>query len=449
MSAENAGGYAHWVTRHGLSSGLTLAVGPGHDTDGMPPMRTRRYLHLGPLLLLIVLAGCMANTQTVKPTAAIFAQRQVPEAQLLDVGIRVFESTAPEEADAAKDDYNPGVRKAEAHYIPFHLKNTLQRTGHWGAVRVTPGKAESVDVLVKGTILESNGEELLVEVQVHDVTGNTWFVKRYRAEATGASYDNTRKGERDPFQDLYNAVCNDMLAYKQRLAPADIRNLRRVSKLKFAADMAPDAFGGYLQRNGDGRYSIKHLPADDDPMMQRAMRIRERDYMLIDTVNQFYSRFYDEMWEPYAKWRESYLDEAKAKHELERKALTRKLLGVAAILGGVAIGSSASDEDKDDKRHRYRADVGNLMILGGAYSFKTGMDASADARIHADALRELGASFGADIQPVVMEVEGRTVKLHGSAEEQYRDWRQLLHEIFAAETGLAPAAAPAQAASPE
>lgn len=442
MSAENTGGHAHWLTRHGLSSGLTPALGPGHDTDGIPPMRTHRYLHLGPVLLLTVLAGCMANTETVKPTAAIFAQRQVPEAQLLDVGIQVFESTAPEEADAAKDDYNPEVRKAEAHYIPFHLKNTLQRTGHWGAVRVTPGKAENVDVTVKGTILESNGEELLVEVQVHDVTGNRWFVKRYRAEATRASYDKMRKGERDPFQDLYNAVCNDMLAYKQRLAPADIRNLRRVSKLKFAADMAPDAFGGYLQRNGDGRYSIKHLPAGDDPMMQRAMRIRERDYMLIDTVNQFYSRFYDEMWEPYAKWRESYLDEAKAKHELERKALTRKLLGVAAILGAVAL-------EANNGGNSNTATLRDLMVVGGAYSFKTGMDASADARIHADALRELGASFGADIQPVVMEVEGRTVKLHGSAEEQYREWRQLLHEIFAAETGLAPAAAPAQAASPE
>jgi hypothetical protein len=405
-------------------------------------MKTRRYFHLGPLLLLTMLVGCVTNTETVKPTYAIFAQRQVPEAQLLDVGIQVFESAAPEEGDAAEDGYNPEVRKAEAHYIPFHLKNTLQLTGHWGAVRVTPLRGDNVDVTVTGTILESNGEELLVEVKVQDITGNTWFVKRYRAEATDASYEKTRKGERDPFQDLYNAVCNDMLAYKQRLAPADIRNLRRVAKLKFAADMAPDAFGGYLQRNGDGRYSIKHLPADDDPMMQRAMRIRERDYMLIDTVNQYYSRFYDEMWEPYTSWRESYLDEAKAKHELERKALTRKILGIAAILGGIAL-------EANNGGNSNTGTLRDLMVVGGAYSFKTGMDASADARIHADALRELGASFGADIQPVVLEVEGRTVELHGSAEEQYREWRELLREIFVAETGLKPAAAPTQAASPE
>ena len=66
-----------------------------------------------------------------------------------------------------------------------------------------------------------------------------------------------------------------------------------------------------------------------------------------------------------------------------------------------------------------------------------------------DALRELGASFGADVQPVVVEVEGRTVELNGSAEEQYQEWRRLLREIFAAETGFSPAAPTTETASPE
>ena len=34
------------------------------------------------------------------------------------------------------------VRKSEARYIPIHLRNTLQSTGQWGAVRVVPGRRE-------------------------------------------------------------------------------------------------------------------------------------------------------------------------------------------------------------------------------------------------------------------------------------------------------------------
>lgn len=66
------------------------------------------------------------------------------------------------------------------------------------------------------------------------------------------------------------------------------------------------------------------------------------------------------------------------------------------------------------------------------------MSIAEDTQIHAEAIQELGASFGADIAPVVMEVEGRTVELNGSVEEQYREWRRLLREIFTAETGFSP-----------
>ena len=46
---------------------------------------------------------------------------------------------------------------------------------------------------------------------------------------------------------------------------------------------------------------------------------------------------------------------------------------------------------------------------------------------------------------MVVDVEGRTLQLHGTAEEQYREWRRLLKELYENETGLsvqAPAPAP-------
>jgi hypothetical protein len=36
-----------------------------------------------------------------------------------------------------------------------------------------------------------------------------------------------------------------------------------------------------------------------------------------------------------------------------------------------------------------------------------------------------------------VELEGQTVTLSGSAEAQYEEWRRLLKDIYAAETGFA------------
>jgi hypothetical protein len=51
---------------------------------------------------------------------------------------------------------------------------------------------------------------------------------------------------------------------------------------------------------------------------------------------------------------------------------------------------------------------------------------------------------------VVDEVEGRTIKLSGSVDAQFAEWRRTLQEVLAAETGVPPTAAPSSPAfSPE
>jgi hypothetical protein len=67
---------------------------------------------------------------------------------------------------------------------------------------------------------------------------------------------------------------------------------------------------------------------------------------------------------------------------------------------------------------------------------KSGIDLGAQAEIHEDAIRELGTSFESEVKPLVVDVDGQTVKLTGSAETQYANWRHLLKNIYATETGL-------------
>ena len=62
-------------------------------------------------------------------------------------------------------------------------------------------------------------------------------------------------------------------------------------------------------------------------------------------------------------------------------------------------------------------------------------------------LKELSNSFQSEAAPQVVEVEGRALKLTGTAEQQYAEWRALLDELFEADNaGLAPQAGAAPAA---
>ena len=51
------------------------------------------------------------------------------------------------------------------------------------------------------------------------------------------------------------------------------------------------------------------------------------------------------------------------------------------------------------------------------------------------AIEELGESFTDDIEPTVIKVEGEVVKLTGSAEEKYQQWRDIMKELYKVETG--------------
>jgi hypothetical protein len=354
----------------------------------------------------------------------------------------VFE-TAPISAEEAREkSTDPKILEAEARFIPFHLKKTLQETGQWGAVRVVPARAEEADVSVSGKLLESNGEKLRVEVKVVDATGRQWFHNEYTAQASEKSYEVLdKKLDRDPYQDLYNQVANDILAYRQELKAPEVSEIRQVAQLKFARSLVPYAFSSYLVQDKDGMYRVGRLPANNDPMFERVNRIRAREYMFIDTVNIYYGNLYDDMRQPYGQWRKAYLQELNQKRELERKTWERRVLGAVAIIGAAFVGANSNSGGS--------AAASNVLLIGGFELIRSSGQLANDARVHEAALKELGASFKGDVAPVVDEVEGHTLKLSGSVDAQYAEWRRTLRELFTAETGLPATAAAAPGTPPE
>jgi len=382
-----------------------------------------------------LVAGCSITSRTVRPGAEPIhkATWEIPESQLLDVWIETFDpGQLPDDEDDAIG-LSMDIREAEARYMPVHLRRTMEKTGFWGAVRSVPQGTEGAEVLVSGKILESNGEEVKVTITAVDATGREWFRRTYDYRAPLDKHPLPNPGGRrrpyEVFAPLYDTIANDLADYREGLDPQELLAIRRLAELRFAADLAPDAFGGHVERDEKGRYHAVRLPAQNDPMYSRVQALRERDFLLIDTLNGHFDNFYDEMSEPYGEWRRTRAEEAEALRKIEWEATSNKLLGVAAIAGAIGLevlgvgGGSTST-------------LRNVMVVGGIYAIKSGMDKSSETEIHREVIEELGDSFSSEARPLVVDVEGETVELSGSAEAQYKKWRGLLRRIYASETGF-------------
>jgi len=381
---------------------------------------------LAALLLAVVLSACV--DQSIKSTSVPSvnaASAQVSEELLLDVSIVVF--------DPGLDDYDedqqvyPEVRKAEARYMPGLLSQAIQDSGAWGAVRVVPSNEQFTDLMVQGKILYSDGEELQLQINATDSRGYVWLDKKYTGNSSHYAYKVTTRSTYDPFQAVYNTIANDLLQSLEELRPKDRENVRLITELLFARSFSQDAFDGYLAQDRKGRYMVMRLPAENDPMLERVQAIRERDRVFVDTLQEYYVNFDAQMTDPYQEWRRLSYEESMALQELKAESTRRLIAGTVAILAGIA-GASSGDS-------AMTRTAGQVAIVGGGFLLKSGLEKRSEARIHVEALEELGMSLEAEIAPQVIELEDRTVMLSGNVEDQYSQWREVLADIYRTEIG--------------
>ena len=393
------------------------------------------------LLLLISVSAFLSTGCTVSEvihaerTELDVASLQISEAMLLDVGIMNFEAGVPEKNDVEKTRIYPEVRMAEARYLPYHLKTTLQGTGFWGAVRVIPSEYAFTDVMLSGVIEKSDGEFVTIRVKAEDALGRDWFERSYTMQTGISSYAEYRDRSQDPYQKVFNDFANDLRAHALTLTPREISQIRQASELKFFADMAPNVYQDHLADNGAGEVSIVRLPAENDPMVDRLRQIRERDRLVIDTLNEHYANFYYGIALPYEGWRKRTREQSIAYRQVRRSAAMRALIGAAVIAGAVQFEPSPSSYS----RYRAQSIAQSVAISKGMNTIMNALRQRSEANIHREEIKELSESFIAEAAPMVLQVQGETMRLTGTAEAQYESWRKLLREIYEAETGFSDA----------
>jgi hypothetical protein len=379
-------------------------------------------------LLAVTAPLALGATDKVTSSTALVLRppsQQLPDTALLDVGIPTLNDglyLADED-----DTVFPEVRFAEAIYFSNQLAKVMEKSGAWGAIRVTPSANVIMDLYITGTILQSDGETMDLEIQVKDSSGKQWFAKKYKQTTGKYAYDRRLKRLGDPFENLFIRIANDLLAYREKLSDQQAIELRTISELRFAKSFSPEAFDNYVSERRDGTLKIDRLPAENDSILMRVRKIRERDYLYVDTMQDYYDGFSQQMHFAYQDFRRASYDSVVRARQLDRQGNRRIIAGIGAILAGIYGRSHANT--------RVTSDASTATAAVGGFVLKSGLEKKQEAAAYNESIAEMGSSLEAEIAPQVIELEDRTVTLTGTVQAQYQQWQDLLHKIYKQERG--------------
>ncbi|RLA00776.1 MAG: hypothetical protein DRQ42_04730, partial [Gammaproteobacteria bacterium] len=96
----------------------------------------------------------------------------------------------------------------------------------------------------------------------------------------------------------------------------------------------------------------------------------------------------------------------------------------------IAAGASGDSNDSN-----IALDTAAIMgTVGGALLIADGYKSRKEAKLHQDAINELGESINLELEPQVITYEDETVELTGNIQQQFVQWREFLKRIYEQES---------------
>lgn len=353
------------------------------------------------------------------------------EMQKLDVIIPVFDPGLSGDAASYKEDgIWPELRRAEANRFAYKLKQALDDSHKFGAVRVTPDQTASGDLYILGKIEASDGGEIEFDLMVVDISGKEWLDDTFEHEVEEDFYTNARNSGQDPYAPVFKEAADDIIKALKKRDAAELDNLKTIADLRFGASFNDDAFMEYMDTSRN-QIKLVSKPSDNDPLLQRVQAIRIREQLFVDNLQQNYTSFVQNMDASYLRWQEASFTEKQLREEAEREGLYETIGGI--LLVGLAIAAAASSDGDDfgDFAAETAAVAGGI---GGAILISKGFDSREEAEFHQDAINEIGESINLELAPQVISFEDETVELTGNIQEQFSQWRVFLKRIYEQES---------------
>ena len=362
-------------------------------------LRVKHCLATATLVAFVVaVATPAAPAQSATPLVAATS-----DGTALNVTIPVFDPGIPADPSVFRDlQVFPRIRQIEAKLMPFLLRETLVESKQWGAVRVVTKPDASAELQLFGTIVRSDGDWLNLRIRAVDATGNTWFDKIFSSQADAGSVTRQRDTGTPEFKAIYSEIAIELAASRDRMGDTAVSTIKGTSLIRYASELAPTAFSGYLEQNDDGTLRLLRLPARGDPMLIRIETIRNTEFMITDTVDAKFREFNADLARTYRVWR-----------EYRRK------------IGDYEAGNVTFAEARPDDAER-----------GSWESIRHLYDSYKHDRITVQEQDRLAVAFNTEVVVTVEAMEARVEELNGWVEQGSLEWRSLLEELYELETSM-------------
>lgn len=393
----------------------------------------RHYKCIVTILASLLIGACTTTggAPTVGPRSVgggegILAEAKSPEYSpvTLTINVSQFDAGIPDDpSQYEKQGVWPELRRTESVRFSLGVTKAIEESSYFDRVKMSPDSSAAASFYVSGKILESNGEDARIKVELRDASGKRVLNRTFSHRVAEYALTDPRRKASDLYQPLFDDVAKTIVSKVRRTNSKRMKTLKTLEELSFAAAFAPDYFNKYLSTDRRGVTKLISAPANDDPTLMRVRTLRIKDQEFLDKLQSNYTDFARGTNQPYNVWQRNAFRESKAAREAEAARNMQLLIGALAV--GVAAGMANSADS-------YGEALGATAVAGvGAAAIKSGIDRGKDANAHIESLNELGRSLNSQLAPTVMTLEDEVVEFTGTAAEQYASWQDYLQRVYA------------------
>ena len=380
-----------------------------------------------------------------KIEASTVDEQPVSKGRKLDVIIPVFDSGLDDEVIG--ETVWAELRRAEATIFANQLKATLDATGQFAAVRVTPDANATGELYIQGRIEQSTGHDVEISLSVSSIAGEDVIarsgagsfsfsqlinrdgrsIKSFEHTVDKNYFMDPRNNKQEAYQPVFDEASDFVVSLLKKYSEAEKTELSNLSDLRFAASFSEDAFSEYMVTK-KGETHLVGMPSMDDPMYQKVRALRVRDQLFIDNLQNEYQGFNQQINESYLLWQEQSLEEHVLQKEAKARS-TKKILGGIALIG-LAILSASSNSGQNTVGDNTAATAAVTAGVAAVGLISSGIHDRKEAAMHNETIKELGQSVDIEMSPQVVAFEEREKELVGDSAEQFQQWRSFLKTIY-------------------
>lgn len=357
------------------------------------------------IMALPLLTGCAVplNKSIMQPQATVPASQKVTVAVLpFETVEQPVDPNADDDKKKPQESFDKNVRNFEKKYFAARLVETLAKSPWVKEAHVSPVITPSVDYLVRGGIIESDGEDTTVSITVSRCCWQDVHTETFSMDLASSHFDEMA----DPGSQLWIDPVNKIGEILAKVTPDQRRSIEK------------ERVSAYLA-TGTGKTAQAPQSPKVQNTVQTAAGWERRE--LLGRVSKMAFGFANGLRPTYVQWQQK----STKLHEEKRQKDIQTGLNVLAAM--TTLGAGMASASMGVTSHSQTLSYAFGMNVASA------MESSQEAAAIAEALGGFTGSFGDAVEPQTLKLGDQVYTLTGSIDTKIAQLRDIVRKEIIAE----------------